>query len=175
MLDFVYLRLALQPSADTLAQINSCGQIVLEQYPHLIDGAFPLLDWASRHFELCLLTRGVVQLQMSKVEHVGISKYFRHIEVVNEKNCYTVSRLIETMGMTPSTTWVIGDSVKSDVNPGVEAGAKCILYVYTHHSYRWEQEYGTAAKGPFYKADKLMDIRKILESPEHYKMVTEIE
>jgi len=159
-------------SEETIKKIKSCGRMVLKEYPELIGEARELLGWASENFILALLTRGIYELQMKKIDHVGISKYFRCIEVVKEKNGLTVNRLIDRVGMKPASTWVIGDSIKSDVNPGIEAGTKCILYFYTHHSYRWEQEYtGSQAKGPFYKANGLLEIKEILKSPKDFEMI----
>lgn len=160
-------------SEEDIKKINSCGRIVLEEYPELINGACKLLRWASDNFTLALLTRGTYELQMKKINYVGISKYFRCIEVVKEKNRLSVQRLIDGLEMKPADTWVIGDSIKSDINPGIEADAKCILYFYTHHSYRWEQEYtGIQAKGQFYKATNLKEIKEILKSPKEFRMIS---
>ncbi len=162
----------LQKSKKAIKKINSCGRLIFEEYPKLINGAHELLGWASENFILALLTRGIYELQIEKIKYVGISKYFRCIEVVKDKNRLTVQRLIDSLEMKPADTWVIGDSIKSDINPGIEAGAKCILYLYTHHSYRWEQEYtGTKAKGPFYKATNLIEIKEILKSTKDFRMI----
>ncbi len=171
--DLIAKKYKIKKSEEDIKIINSCGRIVLEEYPELINGACTLLRWASDNFTLALLTRGTYELQMKKINYVGISKYFRCIDVVKEKNETTVRQLIESMEKKPTDTWMIGDSIKSDINPGIEADAKCILYFYTHHSYRWEQEYtGIQAKGQFYKATNLKEIKEILKSPKEFRMIS---
>lgn len=82
--------------------------------------------------------------------------------------------IIREVVFTPSDTWVVGDSITSDINPANRVGARCILYLYTHDSYHWEQEYGVPAEGPFYLARTLSDVRHILEAPERFTPVTVI-
>jgi putative hydrolase of the HAD superfamily len=106
-----------------------------------------------------------------RFECTGISRYFKRIEVVPQKDADVLRRVTGEEGASPSTTWVIGGSIKSDINPALEVGAKCVLYLYTHASYRWLQEYGDAPKGPFYVAKALAEIRDIIESPARFTMV----
>ncbi len=87
------------------------------------------------------------------------------------KGAEVLRRVIEEEGASPSTTWVIRDSIKSDINPALEVGARCVLNFYTHASYRRPQEYGDAPRGPFYIARTLAEIRDIIESPARFTMV----
>lgn len=92
----------------------------------------------------------------------------------NDKDTQAIAQLIQEQGFSPSSAWIIGDSVKSDINPGIGAGAKCILYLYTHDEYQWIQEYGVKPVGPFYLATTLHEVRRILESPGDFTPVTAI-
>lgn len=91
--------------------------------------------------------------------------HFDRVEVVEGKTAALFRRLIAEMHVPPSECWIIGDSVRSDINPGIEAGANCILYLYTHHSYYWRQEYGDAPRGSFYLARTLLEALEILRNP----------
>jgi len=152
-------------------KIEWCGRIVLDTYPELIEGARELLEWVSRRFRIALLTRGVFDLQMRKLEKAGLRQYFERVEVTDAKDAHLFRALIQEMGQTASETWVVGDTIKSDVNPGLEAGARCILFHYSHPTYVWRQEYGEEAKGLFYRASSLAEVREILESPESFRMI----
>ncbi len=68
---------------------------------------------------------------------------------------------MDELEYSPEKTWIIGDSIKSDINPGVETGANCFLYVYHHHKYSWLQEYGCTPIGPFYKVKSLAEIEPV--------------
>ena len=160
-------------SIETVEKIKNCGHVIFNEYPRLIEGSLDLLDWAAKNYTLALMTRGIPELQLSKVRAVGIEAYFKKIDVVESKNAATVRLMLEKLGVHPTLTWVVGDSIKSDINPGVEVGAKCILYLYTHHSYRWEQEYtGEKAIGAFYRVEQLADVRQIIEAPEKFAQTT---
>ena len=136
-------------------EIYRCGDLIHETLPQVIDGARELLDYASRRFELALLTRGDEVLQHWKLRELGLSRYFSTIKVVANKSADTFRQLICKAGHASEQSWVIGDSIRSDINPGISAGATCILYRYHHAYYRWQQEHGDEAIGPFYQIDDL--------------------
>lgn len=153
-------------------RLRQCGQIVVTQLPELIEGAKKLLSWASERFKLVLMTRGVEVLQTKKIAYVEIAEYFDDVRIVATKDASHFRSLISDSGYTPQNTWVIGDSIRSDINPALEVGAKCILYVYTHHSYYWRQEYGVSPTHPFFTVDELEKAISILENPRAAKMIT---
>lgn len=159
---------------ENLSRIKSCGNIILEQLPQLISGSTELLEWAFQYFKLAILTRGDEQLQRRKLKHAGISKYFDLVRVVQIKDENSFCSILNEAGFHPEDAWIIGDSIKSDINPGIKIGASSILYLYTHHSYYWRQEYGLAATGPFYLVYKLKEVIDILKSPSSFKKIHEL-
>jgi len=111
--------------------------------------------------------------------HMSIGEWFEKLVFGGRKSLYptAVARsgaLVRDQNFTPNSTWAVGDSIKSDIDPGLEAGTNCILYLYTHGVYQWVQEYGVQPIGPFYLANSLPQIRAILECPRRFKLVTEI-
>jgi len=178
MLDAYYYCLKkfnIPKSTNTVKQIKLCGEIVLLEFPELIEGATTLLKWCFKHYKMILYTRGIYDLQMKKINHVNIKRYFTQIIISDEKNSTELKKIISSTNIKPGKSWVVGDSIQSDINPGVELGAKCILYLYKHDSYYWEQEYGSSAIGEFYLAKNLPDIKDILETPHTFKTCTTIE
>ena len=140
-----------------IKEIYRCGDLIRKTLPQVIEGARELLDYVSCRFELALLTRGDEVLQHWKLRELGLSRYFSTIKVVADKSADTFRQLICMTGHTSDQSWVIGDSVRSDINPGIGAGATCILYRYHHAYYRWQQEHGDEAIGPFYQIDNLRE------------------
>jgi putative hydrolase of the HAD superfamily len=162
----------LVPSAQLEKLIDDAGGLIFVQLPELIDGAKELLEWCSTRFDLVLLTRGLLNLQLKKIEHCNLGQYFRSIKVVSEKGASEFEEIITDAGHTLNDAWVIGDSIKSDINPGLDLGLKCILFVYAHHSYYWQQEYGHIPKGYFYSISRLVDAVNILQHPDMVKKVS---
>jgi putative hydrolase of the HAD superfamily len=156
-------------------RVAECGMILFVKLPRVIDGAIELLEWSYQQFKLVLLTRGVETLQHKKIEHANLRKYFGLIRIENLKDKNSYLRIIYESGYLPEQTWVIGDSIKSDINPGIEAGAKCILYVYKHPDYYWAQEYGHFPVGSFYRIDKLNEAINILKNPLLFQQITSLE
>ena len=150
----------------TTDAVRRAGAIVQTEFPALIPGAIQLLDGArAEGMKIVLVTRGVDQVQRRKITSHQLRGHFDRVEVVEGKTAALFRRLIAEMHVPPSECWIIGDSVRSDINPGIEAGANCILYLYTHHSYYWRQEYGDAPRGSFYLARTLLEALEILRNP----------
>ena len=153
-----------QISQETLKAIKDFGRLILKNTPNTIKGAKEILDWSSQNYSLALLTRGENSFQKKKLHKNELYKYFDFIRVVPHKNAEILKKFIQDIGFDCQDVWVIGDSLKSDINPGIEIGAKCILYSYHHPHYHWIQDHESFALGSFYKVDNLSDIRQILES-----------
>lgn len=164
----------LEPSPQLEKLIDDAGSLIFVQFPELIDGAKELLEWCSTRFDLLLLTRGLLELQLKKIEHCDIGHYFRTIKVVSEKGPSEFREIIVDAGHTMKDAWIIGDSIKSDINPGLELGVKCILFVYAHHSYYWQQEYGDLPKGYFYSIPKLAEAINIIQHPDMVEKISSL-
>lgn len=154
------------------ADLQLHGQIVVDQLPELLSGAKDLLGWASSRFKLLLLTRGIEDIQHRKISYLKIVAFFDEIRVVRTKGAQELRDLIADHHGNPSETWVVGDSIRSDINPALEVGANPILFAYRHHSYYWRQEYGSTPLGSFYKVESLLDVICVLQSPSSYKRIT---
>ncbi|HZS19179.1 MAG TPA: HAD family hydrolase [Candidatus Udaeobacter sp.] len=146
-----------------LEAIEDCARQITTEFPKPIDGAKELLDWVFPRFNLALITRGEKPLQLKKLEYVGFKKYFGLIEIVERKTVDILKKAIVDAGANPSRTWLVGDSIQTDINPGIEAGVRCIWYAYHHKAYYWRQEHGHAPIGEFFKILDLRDAIGILE------------
>jgi len=85
-----------------------------------------LQDLHTRH-RLLLVTKGNFEEQTAKVERSGLKKYFDAVEVVSEKDAMAYSHLAEKYKLENQSTWMIGNSPKSDINPALEAGFHAVF------------------------------------------------
>lgn len=128
-----------QSEQDKIFQI---ANRIYSEVPRVIEGAIPFLDWAKDFFTIALLTRGEERLQRYKIDQRDLQKYFNdRIQIVDFKDEFIYREFINSLGFNCSDCTVIGDSIKSDINPALKIGATAILYQYTHHSYHWLQEH----------------------------------
>jgi putative hydrolase of the HAD superfamily len=97
-----------------------------------------LADLATRH-RLFMVTKGNITEQSGKVERSGLKDYFTAIEIVAEKQASTYHSVVEKFGLIRDSTWMIGNSPNSDINPALEAGLHA---VFVPHRNTWMLERG---------------------------------
>ena len=105
---------------------------ILEQPLELIDGVEETLGYLSGRHDLTLFTKGHPEEQRLKVDRSGLGGHFSHTAIVKEKDAPAYRRLVEERGLEPGSTWMIGNSPKSDINPALEAGLNAVLVAHAH-------------------------------------------
>ncbi len=122
---------------EDVARVQALGKRILTQEKELLpDVESTLAELGQRH-TLAILTKGNLEEQRLKVERSGLTDYFAHVDVVIEKDIETYARLARSHGLNPATTWMIGNSPRSDINPALAAGLSA---VYIPHSATWSLE-----------------------------------
>jgi putative hydrolase of the HAD superfamily len=101
------------------------------------------------------MTKGNIAEQSGKVECSGLRGYFSAVEVVAEKDSLTYNRVVEKYGLVRETTWMVGNSPKSDINPALEAGLKA---VFIPHPDTWILEHEPLLRPD--GADRLMELSR---------------
>jgi putative hydrolase of the HAD superfamily len=119
-------------------RIVSFAQAIADQEIELLPGvAETLSDLASRH-RLILVTKGVHSEQTDKLRRSGLAPHFSAVEVLPEKHHDAYLSLTAHHGCEASTTWMIGNSPKSDINPALKAGLHAI---FIPHDFTWVLEH----------------------------------
>ncbi|HVW76821.1 MAG TPA: HAD family hydrolase [Alloacidobacterium sp.] len=134
-------RLSTEPiTAEKHERIVSFSQSIHQQEIELLPGVAEVLpELASRH-RLILMTKGNAEEQTDKLARSGLAQHFTSVEVPKEKNpdaYYSVCRKYELL---QQTTWMIGNSPKSDINPALTAGLHAI---FIRHPHTWCLEHET--------------------------------
>lgn len=107
----------------------------------LISGVPETLDYlTSRQHHLVMMTKGNFTEQAGKVERSGIKDYFAAVEIVAEKSPLTYREIVSKYEFATETTWMIGNSPRSDINPALAAG---INAVFVPHDMTWVLEHET--------------------------------
>lgn len=142
---------------------NMAGRILAE-VPILIEGATDLLEWSKQNFTIALITRGASDIQKMKIKYYDLTKYFgEFIKIVDSKNEGVYLDFIASLGFSSNSTIIIGDSIKSEINPALKIGAVAIHYKYTHHSYHWIQEHNVRpVEKEYFEITRLADAKAVL-------------
>ena len=95
------------------------------------DGALAALKrLADAHPTLIYTQSGDVEYQLSCVRSSGIVDIINEtrVHICGHKDADEFTRTIERFGVSrPEHAWMIGNSIRSDINPALEAGANAIL------------------------------------------------
>lgn len=124
-------------AADDLPKVMSFAERILEQEIEIIDGVPETLEYLASRHDLTLYTKGHPDEQKMKVDRSGLGIYFGHTAIVKEKDAAAYRALVAERDLNPATTWMIGNSPKSDINPALEAGLNA---VFVPHAHTWALE-----------------------------------
>lgn len=97
--------------------------------PVLYDDAIPTLEMLSEHFHLILFTNGDEAIQKEKIDSLGekFKSYFFKIYVSEMKSVQEFTKIADELGIPRKKIWVVGNSVRSDINPSLKLGLNAIL------------------------------------------------
>ena len=132
-------RLSTEPvTEEKHERIVSFSRSISEHEIELLPGVAEVLPvLASRH-RLILMTKGNEEEQSDKLARSGLAHHFTSVEVPREKNPDAYGAVCQKYELTPHTTWMIGNSPKSDINPALAAGLHAI---FIHHPHTWVLEH----------------------------------
>jgi putative hydrolase of the HAD superfamily len=127
------------------ARIRGFARTISEQEIQLLPGvAQTLKELALRH-RLILMTKGNQAEQADKLARSGLAEHFAAVEIVAEKDPPTYRAVMERHELAPHTSWMIGNSIKSDINPALAAGLHA---VFLFHKDTWVLEHAELGAAP---------------------------
>lgn len=132
-------RLSAEPmTAEKHERIMNFTQSIADEEIELLQGvAETLPELASRH-RLILMTKGNEAEQADKLARSGVAEYFSGVEIPREKDPDAYRKVCAKYELAPHTTWMIGNSPRSDINPALACGLHA---VYLRHPQTWALEH----------------------------------
>lgn len=139
-------RLSLEPiTTEKHERILSFAQSILEQEIELLPGVEATLPHLASQHRLILMTKGNPEEQANKLERSGLQTYFSAVEIPREKTPAAYSAVCDKYRLEPVSTWMIGNSPRSDINPALASGLHA---VYIHHPNTWVLEHDAIETAP---------------------------
>jgi putative hydrolase of the HAD superfamily len=141
-----FAKLSPAPMTDEKRQrVEGFARSIAEQEMELLPGvAETLAELATRH-RLILMTKGNQAEQADKVERSGLASYFSAVEIPAEKDPATYREVLLRHELSPHTSWMVGNSPKSDINPALAAGLNA---VFLFHKDTWVLEHAEIDSAP---------------------------
>ena len=157
-------RLSVEPVTPELhAQIHSFAHTVAEHPVEFLPEIPETLRHLADRHHLILLTKGAIAEQTGKIERSGLKRFFTAIEIVAEKDVAAYSSIIEKYELARDSTWMIGNSPKSDINPALAAGLHA---VFVPHGDTWILEHDEVQKAT--PPQQLLIVGRFAELREHF-------
>ncbi|MFC3877687.1 HAD family hydrolase [Winogradskyella maritima] len=149
-------------SNEIMTKILDIGKRMLNEPVELLDGVEEVLEALSKKYKLIVATKGDLLDQERKLEKSNLLKYFHHIEVLSEKKEDNYSKLLKHLEIQPQHFLMIGNSLKSDVLPLINIGAKAV-HVPFHTTWQFETVHNSPlSKTEFLTLKSLSDLKNYL-------------
>lgn len=110
-----------------IAQCCAIGYTVFSRLAEPVPGAGEVLARLSLTHRLYLYTLGDQGVQAKRIADFAHSRLFTDIGIPAQKDAATLRQFLDLHRLDPATTWYVGDSPKSDIQPAIECGLRPIL------------------------------------------------
>ena len=150
------------PATD-LEVILGWGKRMLMEPTELLEGVETALLQLGKRYDLLLITKGDLFDQESKLARSGLAGLFLGVEIVSEKNVDSYRRILERRGIKPEEFVMVGNSLRSDVAPVLELGARAVhvpYHVTWHHEHLPEE---SLPRDGWYRIDSINELSRLLE------------
>jgi putative hydrolase of the HAD superfamily len=145
-LETCFERLSAEPVTEQKRErIRALAQAIADQEIELLPGVAETLAELSTRHRLILMTKGNHAEQADKLARSGVAPFFSEVEIVKEKDPAAYRQVIARHELKPHTSWMIGNSPKSDINPALEAGLHA---VFLFHKDTWVLEHAEVSQPP---------------------------
>ncbi len=146
-LSMIETAMELAAGADITAavrEILAAGREMLSHPVEPLPGVTEALAALSQRYRLVLITKGDLLHQENKLAASGLGELFAAVEIVSEKDRGTYERVFARHGTGAREAAMVGNSMRSDVLPAIEAGA---YGAYIPYLVTWEHELADAPVG----------------------------
>lgn len=150
-------------SQETIGKILNLGKKMISHPVELLDGVEEVLSKLTEKYRLIVLTKGDLLDQERKLEKSGLSQYFHHVEVLSDKKESNYNNLLQHLSIDVNEFLMIGNSLKSDVLPILNIGAKAV-HVPFHTTWAHEMVAEDEMVNNHLKLNSLKDILKYLDN-----------
>jgi putative hydrolase of the HAD superfamily len=130
--------------ASVIAEILAAGREMVAHPVETLPDARETLAALSGDYRLVVITKGDLFDQERKLAQSGLGDLFHGVEIVSDKTAEMYRRVFARHGDGPERAMMVGNSLKSDILPALEAGAWA---VHIPHELTWALEHAEEPVG----------------------------
>ncbi|SEF63300.1 HAD family hydrolase [Bosea lathyri] len=127
-----------QVSVAVIGEILAAGREMAAHPVETLPHARGTLEALAGSYKIVLITKGDLFDQERKLAQSGLGDLFDAVEIVSDKTASTYKRLFARHGDGAEHAMMVGNSLKSDILPALEAGAWA---VHIPHELTWVLEH----------------------------------
>lgn len=148
-------------TAEEINRIIDVGKTLLNMPIQMLEGVENVLQKLQGKYKLILATKGDLLDQERKLQKSGLIGYFHHIEIMSDKHENNYRKLLSHLDIQPNEFLMVGNSVKSDILPVVNIGAKAI-HVPFEITWQHETHYDSTETSDFITVSAISEILELL-------------
>jgi putative hydrolase of the HAD superfamily len=149
--------------ASVIGEIIASGREMLEHPIELLPHVRATVAALASQYRVILLTKGDLLDQERKLAHSGLGDLFHGVEIVSHKTANAYRTIFARHGTGADQAMMVGNSLKSDVIPALEAGS---WGVHVPHDLTWALEAADPPRGHrrFHTLDTLAGLPDLIAS-----------
>lgn len=126
-----------RPDPEVAEGVRTAARSVFERVAPVVPGARETIGrLRANGARLALMTKGDAAVQARRVASSGLGEMFDVVEIVREKSPEAIGAVVAALGVEVEDAWMVGNSLRSDVLPALEAG----LHAVWVDAHVWEYE-----------------------------------
>ena len=131
-------------NASVIGEILAAGREMVAHPVETLPDARETLAQLAGDYRLVVITKGDLFDQERKLAQSGLGDLFDGVEIVSDKTAEMYRRVFTRHGDGPERAMMVGNSLKSDILPALEAGAWA---VHIPHELTWALEHAEEPTG----------------------------
>lgn len=117
-------------TGDKIKQIISFAKEMLAAPIDVLDGVRETIEELSKDYRLMVITKGDLLDQETKLARSGLGDFFDNFEIVPRKDAKIYKYVMRRHSIAPEEFVMVGNSLKSDILPVLETGARAVFVPY---------------------------------------------
>jgi len=149
------------PASD-IEVILGWGKRMLMEPTELLPGVEVALRELSLRYDLLLITKGDLFDQESKLARSGLAGLFLGVEILSEKNVNSYRGVLKRRGIKPEEFVMVGNSLRSDILPAIELGARAVHIPYEVTWHHEEVPEESLPREGWQRIDSIAELSRVL-------------
>jgi putative hydrolase of the HAD superfamily len=145
-----------------IQQIITFAREMLASPIELLEGVSETIRELSKQYNLMVITKGDLFDQEAKLARSGIGDHFGAFEIVPRKDAKIYKYVMRRHGISAGEFMMVGNSLKSDILPVLEAGARAVYIPYETEWFHEKVSDEELKDKDFVRIEKMSELMEVL-------------